>query len=148
VLYALAHGNVLELGTSVGVRTAALLAGVEAHGGHVWSVDIDECGGLYAGHSHWTFLRGDSRNAEAVLSRIRVEDIDMILLDTLHTYEHVGTELTAWAKYIRPGGVICIHDTETFPGVRRAVSEFGDMRGWPVMFVLPYNGMAVIEVPQ
>lgn len=37
---------------------------------------------------------------------------------------------------------------ETFPGVRRAVTEFCAARGWPVTFVLPCNGMAVIEVPK
>lgn len=40
LLFSLAKGNVLELGTRSGVSTAALLAGVERNGGFVYSVDI------------------------------------------------------------------------------------------------------------
>jgi hypothetical protein len=61
LLYSLAHGNVLELGTRTGVSTMALLAGVERAGGRVWSVDIDErSAGVAAGHPLWTFVHGSS----------------------------------------------------------------------------------------
>jgi predicted O-methyltransferase YrrM len=150
LLYSLARGNVVELGTRTGVSTAALLAGVEARGGHVWSVDVDPTSAsVAAGHPQWTFICADSRDVSSVLTGIEenTEDFDLILVDTLHTHEHVTEELSAWAKYLRPGAHICIHDPETFPGVRRAVREFCAARGWPVTFVLPCNGMAVIEVP-
>mgnify|MGYP000157936475 FL=1 len=62
LLYASAHGVVVELGTRTGVSTCALLAGVERRGGHVWSIDIDDCSQLYADHPQWTFKRGDSRD--------------------------------------------------------------------------------------
>jgi hypothetical protein len=41
-----------------------------------------------------------------------------------------------------------MHDPETFPGVRRAAQEFADAHGWPITFVLPCNGMAVIVRPE
>ena len=150
LLYSLARGNVLELGTRTGVSTAALLAGVEAHGGRVWSVDVDPNSAQVAvGHPQWTFIQADSRDVRAVLAGVdqNTEDFDTILIDTIHTWEHVTSELTAWQKYLRCGGHICIHDPETFPGVRRAVTEFCAEKGWHVTFVLPCNGMAVIEVP-
>ncbi len=152
LLYSLARGNVLELGTRTGVSTAALLAGVEAHGGHVWSIDVDDCSGLFAGHPQWRFVQGSSTDPEMLCHTHSVDGgipagFDLILIDTEHSWEQVTAELTLWQRHIAPGGTICIHDPETFPGVRRAVTEFCEARGWPVTFVLPCNGMAVIEVP-
>ena len=143
LLFSLAHGNVLELGTRGGVSTAALLAGVEKRGGHVWSVDIEDCSAVAAGHPQWTFIQGDSRNSELPMSVPR--PIDRLLIDTEHVYEITQAELALWGDYVAPGGHICLHDPETFPGVRRAAQEFADAHGWPITFVLPCLGMAVIE---
>ncbi len=146
LLKALASGNVLELGTRSGVSTVVLLAGVEARGGHVWSVDIEDCSSVAAGHPLWSFIQSDSRNPELPLQV--GTPIDLLLIDTEHQYEITQAELALWADYVRPGGTICLHDPETFPGVRRAVQEFCTARGWPVTFVLPCHGMAVIERPE
>ena len=164
LLFSLARGNVLELGTRSGVSTAALLAGVERHGGHVWSVDIEDCQNVAQGHTQWTFVQGDSRDAEEILhtlfdrfvgtshypahdQREGMTGFDLILIDTFHAYENATTELAAWHSYVVPGGTILMHDTETFPGVRRAAQEFADKHGWPITFVLPCHGMAVITRP-
>ena len=145
LLYSLARGNVVELGTRGGVSTTALLAGVEAHGGRVWSVDVDDCAKLYEGHPQWSFIQSDSRNPE-LPARLDMP-IDLLLIDTEHNVLQTAAELALWAPHMRPGGHICLHDPETFPGVRRAVTEFCAANGWPVTFVLPCHGMAVIEVP-
>jgi hypothetical protein len=146
LLYSLARGNVLELGTRSGVSTTALLAGVEAHGGRVVSVDIDPNSAKVAeGHPHWEFIQSDSRNPELPL---RVGTVDTLLIDSEHTYEQTTAELELWAPHMKPGGTILLHDPETFPGVRRAVTDFCKARGWSATFVLPCNGMAVVEVPE
>ena len=133
------------------------LAGVEARGGKVVSMDIQDCSKLYEGHPLWAFIQGDSRNPELPamarastgVAALPVDGrcFDLLLVDTEHTIAQVSAELALWAPLMRPGGHICIHDPETFPGVRRAVTEFCREKGWPVTFVLPCNGMAVIEVP-
>lgn len=156
LLYSLARGNVVELGTRTGVSTAALLAGVAERGGHVWSVDLEDCSGLFDSEL-WTFVQGDSRDVDGFFSRITVppelRDVtgrmlfDLILIDTEHTYEQAAAELDAWSEYLWPGGHILLHDTETFPGVRRAVEEFCQEKGWEVTYILPCNGMAIVEVP-
>lgn len=153
LLYSLARGNVVELGTRGGVSTTALLAGVEAHGGLVWSVDIDPaCAKVAEGHPQWTFIQGDSRDPELPgrLSVSRFPDpvvgIDLLFIDTEHAYEITQAELKLWYPYLKPGSTILLHDPETFPGVRRAVEEFCEAKGWPVTFVLPCHGMAVIDV--
>ncbi len=149
LLYSLAHGNVLELGTRTGVSTAALLAGVEQRGGHVWSVDLDDCSGVAQGHPQWTFVQGSS--TDVFLYKSIAEQVQgllhVLLIDTEHTYEQASAELRLWHAALAPGGTICMHDPETFPGVRRAAQEFADARGWPIVFVLPCNGMAVITRP-
>ena len=153
LLFSLARGNVLELGTRGGVSTVALLAGVELHGGHVWSVDIEDCSGVLPAHEQWTFFQGDSRDPElpgrVAISRFpeEVKGINLLLIDTQHEYEIAQAELKLWGPYLAPGGSICMHDIETFPGVRRAAREFAERVGWPITYVLPCHGMAVIERP-
>lgn len=145
LLFSLAKGNVLELGTRGGVSTAALLAGVEQRGGRVTSIDIDPaCAGVAAGHPQWAFVESDSRNPDLVA---RVGPIDLLLIDTQHEYEIAQAELALWHASIVPGGYILMHDPETFPGVRRAAQEFADKEGWEITFVLPCHGMAVIRRP-
>ena len=146
LLFSLAKGNVLELGTRSGVSTAALLAGVERHGGFVHSVDMDDCSQVAAGHAQWCFIRGDSRNPE-LIEQVDTP-IDLLLIDTDHTYEQATAELSLWGPHVAPGGTIAMHDPETFPGVRRAAQEFADAHGWPITFVLPCNGMAIIRRPE
>ena len=154
LLFSLARGNVLELGTRSGVSTAALLAGVERQGGHVWSVDIEDCQNVAQGHTQWTFVQGES--TDALMSAALVEDmaiigghdgVALLLIDTFHCLEQAAAELALWGPHVTPGGTICMHDTETFPGVRRAAQEFADAHGWPITFVLPCHGMAVIVRP-
>ena len=147
LLFSLARGNVLELGTRSGVSTAALLAGVERAGGHVYSIDIEDCSHVAAGHPQWTFVQGDSRNPDLAASKTGGEPFDLILIDTYHAYENARDELALWGPHLAPGGTIAMHDPETFPGVRRAAQEFADVRGWPITIVLPCNGMAVIRRP-
>ncbi len=136
----------LELGTRGGVSTHALLAGVERSGGFVYSVDIDDCSPVAAGHPQWDFIQKSS--TDPLLPDALGEAWDLVLIDTEHTYEQASAELDLWWQYVAPGGTILMHDPETFPGIRRAAQEFADAHGWPITFVLPCNGMAVIRRPQ
>lgn len=148
LLFSLARGNVLELGTRTGVSTCALLAGVERNGGHVYSIDVEDCSGVASGHTQWTFVQGNSIDPDLTAQRTGNEPFDLILVDTNHTYEQSTAELALWGPHLAPGGTIAMHDPETFPGVRRAAQEFADRHGWPITFVLPCNGMAIIRRPE
>jgi hypothetical protein len=146
LLFSLARGNVLELGTRGGVSTAALLAGVERRGGFVYSVDLEDCSSVAQGHPQWTFTQKDS--CDPSLPDAIGVPLDLLLIDTFHSYEQATAELALWGLLVAPGGTILMHDPETFPGVRRAAQEFADKMRWPITFVLPCNGMAVIERPK
>lgn len=121
-LFEAARGNVLELGVRAGVSTAALLAGVEAHGGHVWSVDRDDCSPVFAGHPQWTFVQADSLDDLDVPG-----ELDLLFVDTEHTEERTIAELWTWGPLVARGGVILLHDTDdgsTYPGVRNAIEAY------------------------
>ena len=42
------------------------------------------------------------------------DDIDLLLIDTLHTHDQLEGELLRHAGRVRPGGRIVMHDTVTF----------------------------------
>jgi predicted O-methyltransferase YrrM len=148
VLRERASGNVLELGTRNGVSTVALLAGVEENGGHVWSVDVNDCAALFAWHPRWTFIRADSCDVGAITASGVPDDLDLLFLDTLHHYEQVKQELDTWGNAVVPGGSILVHDTELYPqGAGQAVQDWTVERGYVATFRSGSNGLGIIEVP-
>lgn len=72
-------------------------------------------------------VRGDSLE---VAAQFPVGVLDVVYLDSNHTYEHVKKELAVWVPKIKPGGAIAGHDflDAELPdgsfGVKRAVLEF------------------------
>lgn len=100
---------VVELGVRWGTSTAALLAAVNDSGGHLYSVDIDACPGarkLYGGEANWTFIRGDDMEVVKGWSK----PIDHLFIDTSHTFDHTLNELREWGNWVKPGGIITLHD--------------------------------------
>jgi predicted O-methyltransferase YrrM len=50
--------------------------------------------------------------------------IDLLLIDTSHTYEGTKAELEAWLPKLTPGALIWMHDYKgSYPGVRKAIRE-------------------------
>lgn len=127
-LYKAAHGNVVELGVRHGKSTSALLAGVETHGGTLWSIDNDPaCATVFAGHPLWRFAHTDSESVKHLTSLGMPTPVDVLFIDTEHTYDKTLRELLAWYPIMRKGGRIFLHDTDdgmTYPGVRRTIYEF------------------------
>ncbi len=155
-LFEKSGGVVVELGTRGGVSTSALLAGVEVQGGRVVSVDIDPlCGETFDGHPQWEFLPMSSvdDNAPQLVLSSHIEKnglvddiafIDLLFIDTDHTYEQLKTELDVWEPFVKRGGLIVMHDVETFPEMWKAAVEFcGE---WKLKFAVRpgSNGLGVI----
>jgi hypothetical protein len=140
-LYKWAKGNVLEIGVRSGVSTSALLAGVEEHGGHVYSVDINDCQ-VFAGHPQWDFFRMDTvRGGEN--SKLLAQDYDILFVDGDHTYEGALSDLNTFGPRAKH---IFVHDTEAqeFPGVRKAVEEYVKQAKRKVTYHSGSFGMAEI----
>lgn len=140
-LYSIATGVVVELGTRGGNSTRALLAGVERHGGHVTSIDIADCGDLFE-DLRWTFVQGSSLDP-AIADRF--DAIDVLFVDTDHTFEQCAAELDLWGSKVREGGWIVGHDPETFPGVRAAFEAYAAAHGEALTIVTPCHGLAIIR---
>lgn len=50
--------------------------------------------------------------------------VDLIFLDADHRYEAIASDIAAWRRHVRKGGVMCGHDYQrNFDGVVRAVNE-------------------------
>jgi predicted O-methyltransferase YrrM len=141
-LFEAARGNVLEIGVRHGVSTSALLAGVEEHGGHVWSIDITDCGQLYT-HRQWTFIQADSQWPENILTQIPAH-LDLLFVDGDHSYSGCMNDLLHFGRH---AATIMIHDVDcpdTFPGVRRAVEDFLNLDKRNVEWFHESYGLAVI----
>jgi predicted O-methyltransferase YrrM len=157
-LYAEASGGdavVIELGVRSGNSTAAFLAAVEDHGGHVYSADVARPKVPWFGHQQWAFFLGD----DLALVNELPDDVDVLFVDTSHHYKQTWAELEAYVPKVRPGGVVLMHDTElespdgapagdpVFP-VRTAVDEFCVVNGLVPEYVEGCYGLGVIRIPE
>jgi hypothetical protein len=101
-----AYGRILEIGVRDGASTAAILLGLEEHGGHLHSIDTADCSELWK-HPRWTFECGDSK-----LAKFPDNEFDMALIDGDHTKEGFLADLHNCYRWVRSGGFIACHDIE------------------------------------
>lgn len=148
--YEAAKGTVLELGVRFGVSTTAFLAGVETHGGTVWSVDHDPACADRFDHPQWRFVLADSRDIAKVLKSGMPAAIDTLFIDTGHTFEITLSELNIWGPLVNPGGVMLLHDTEdgmTAPGVINAMEYYCNLHDLTYELVSESYGLGIIRKP-
>ena len=151
ILKQLAHGTVLELGSREGASTSALLEGVLEHGGSVWSVDCDPgFATAWLGHPRWRFVCGDSTNPETI-EKLRgaglPDKIDVLFIDTEHTYAQLTREVQTWLPRMAAGGRILAHDTEAFPEVARALEDLSATFSLVAEFIPGCNGLGILHIP-
>jgi predicted O-methyltransferase YrrM len=157
--------KIIELGVRAGVSTIAWLYALDGTG-HLWSVDgalpcahhngeqllDDEMFGL----DYWTFVQGWDDDP-AVLTALP-DQVDIVFIDTNHTYDLTTAELTEYLPRVRSGGRILLHDTAlestanaTTPQppypVRTAIADFCAEHGLVWSSVDYCNGLGVIQVP-
>ena len=109
-LYESAQGStVIELGVRTGNSTAAFLAA----GADVWSADTEAPAVPEQWHENprWHFLCGDDLNPD-ILDGLPAE-VDVVFIDTVHTYDHTLAELRAYAPRAR---LVLLHDTQWVDG--------------------------------
>lgn len=124
-LRSMAKGVVVEIGTDVGNSTCALLLGVEEHGGHVTSIDINpKCAGNF-NHPQWTFINKSSQDIDINAVPTWADHIDLLYVDGDHSYKAAKHDIEYFGKLVTRGGLILVHDVEhpQFPGVRQAFDE-------------------------
>ena len=149
------HVKVIELGVRSGDSTSAFLAAAQAHDGEVWSVDISEprVPEFWRELPFWYLTVGDDLEVSDRLP----DQVDVVFIDTSHTFEQTKAELELYVGKVKPGGVIVLHDTELerpdaspasdppFP-VAQAVREFSEGLGLNVEWLTGCYGLAIITV--
>lgn len=149
------HVKVIELGVRSGDSTSAFLAAAEAQGGEVWSVDINEprVPEGWRELPFWYLTVGDDLEVSDRLP----DQVDIVFIDTSHTFEQTKRELELYVGKVKPGGVMVLHDTElerpdaspasdpAFP-VAEAVRQFSEASGLNVEWVTGCYGLAIVTV--
>ena len=133
---------ITEFGTRDCYSTAAFLAGCN---GCVYSYDIvttpsiEQLRNITDKPCQWVF-----RQRSTIDPSLRIEESDLLFVDTLHTYDQVQAELAQHADFVNR--YIMFHDTVSFPDINRAIDEF--MRGgkWKKVYEVRFNhGLLLIE---
>ncbi len=134
--------HIVELGTRGGKSTSALVIGAAETGGRVTSVDHGQGSEYSREPPTWNSLGQASQviteklglgrywklvvKDDLVFAREYDDEIDVLLIDTSHSYEQTSKELEAWGNKVVAGGFIVIHDTVWFPEQNKAIWEFLD----------------------
>jgi predicted O-methyltransferase YrrM len=156
--------TILELGVRFGNSTVPLLMATQKLEGKLYSVDINDVETdfsiLEELKPYWEFHKCDT--IEFLYKWDQNNKIDLILIDDLHTYEHVKKELELLEKLITPSSIILLHDSMyygTCPnynlaytedcrwkhgGPARAVLEL-DMNIWEFSTIPVCNGLTILR---
>jgi cephalosporin hydroxylase len=115
--------NIVELGTWYGNSTKAFLEACRVLGAKLISIDID--GAVkdvqpenVKNDPNWTFYGMDDMDFDINFP------IDVLFIDSSHTYPHTLLELEKYSPWLTSRGVILMHDTVTCPPVARSIKEF------------------------
>lgn len=100
---------IVELGPARGISTSALLAAAEITGGTVWSCDIVDHTVFpeVLHHPLWTYVIANDLDVVDDCPR----PIDLLFIDSEHTYDQTLAEMRAYIPLVRSGGYVIMHDT-------------------------------------
>jgi len=121
---------VIETGVDKGLGTCVLAAallenGREGFPGKVYGIDVNDHAGWLVSEPYSSvaeLLVGDSH---PILSRIR-RDVDVLIHDSLHTYEHESREYELVGDLLVPGAVLVSDAAHA----SAALMDFAEARGW------------------
>jgi cephalosporin hydroxylase len=105
---------IVEFGVRDGGSTKAFLKVAEILGARVISIDIEDCSNV-SNSPHWEFKQMDDLFFEIN------EPIDVLLIDTSHTYQQTIKELRKFAPQSK---IVILHDTEHCPEVKEAIIDY------------------------
>lgn len=140
--------TILEIGVRQGDSTRAFLCACQDLGLCLTSIDIEDCRRAVMKHAYdlnlmmpnpsgWKFIHSDSILA-AIDWTMTDNDVDLLFLDTCHTYPETLNELEVWFPHMASDGIMCGHDyalpDKPRDGVEPSVKEF--MKNHPDQFTL------------
>lgn len=104
---------ILEFGVRKGISTGFFLDLCKSNKGKLFSVDIDDCSGLFK-DENWTFIKcrdDDIKNIEKFIPNT----LDALHIDSLHEAKHVANLIYLYYPKIKPGGFILVDDISCLP---------------------------------
>lgn len=133
-LAATGPGHIVEIGSWTGGSSIALTLGcLDTGRDGITAIDRhfhDSYEGNLSTHGVLQSVRRlemtarDAAQCWRVLNRRSNPEIRLLFIDGDHSYEGVSTDLSHWLPFVKPGGVVCLHDcSDTHPGVIRAIYE-------------------------
>lgn len=139
--------TIAEIGVRTGNSTTAFLAGLQKHGGHLYSFDIAKqqffppC----VARVGWMYFMEDTTKPECIVPKV-----ELFFIDGCHRYDAVKADLRHAALATR---FLIMHDTNEErdanfgDGVVRAMEEFmDDHREWRIVERLRNNnGLTVMK---
>lgn len=123
---------IVELGVRRGSSTYVFERVARICDSILLSVDIEECSELST-YSNWYFVRADDvmfgeQFRQWCASHSAPDSIDVLFIDTSHTYEHTKGEIATWFKYLSDHALVIFHDTNMKEVYRRLDGTIG--HGW------------------
>jgi hypothetical protein len=121
--------HIVETGTHLGLGSCAIAAALLRNGhGRLTTIDIDPQAGHLLGEP-WSNVV-DRRTGSSIDILAELEDVDMFLHDSLHTYDYETKELAAVEPNLRVGAIILsdnAHDSS-------ALSDWAEQTGRHYLF--------------
>lgn len=72
-------------------------------------------------------IKGDSIESS---KNIPDESLDFVFIDANHEFQHVVNDIAAWAKKVRPGGIVSGHDFKDFRAPQELIQVKDAVLGW------------------
>jgi hypothetical protein len=91
------------------------------------------------GFDHLEFIKGYFDD----VSKNWIENIDILHIDGLHTYESVSNDFITWGKFVNDDGIILMHDTKVYHG-SFGVYKFFDELDYPKINFTVSHGLGVV----
>ena len=90
---------------------------------------------------NWNFIQADDLKLDWD------KPIDHLFIDTSHTYEQTLAELNKFGSFVRPGGIITLHDIISSHEVLDAIKEYSTNRN-DMKFYKYYhnNGLGILKI--
>lgn len=152
-LFGESDGTVLQCGVRDGLATAALLYGVQRGDGHLFSVDMHPGYAGYFESDKWTFVNAYSDDTQKIETKIIEKGyepkLDLVYLDTVHSYEQVFRELITWAPYVKADGKILVQSVTTYwRGAGEAARYFAHREKWDYQMREGWHGLGILRRQQ
>lgn len=144
--------TVVETGVYFGLSTcyiAAALRDNKIEGAKVYSIDPWDLDHYWRESDLEPYIQFYQMTTQEAVQHLKHLEIDVLIIDSIHTYDQSSWELHTLEPQLREGGYIIMHDTLFFDGVGRTVKHLYDNPRFEVMtFETPRTGRSdAVEQP-